>query len=602
MSMSWTVSTPISIAPCSHDDAAKVWNHLIKCGDCRVALEEVKRQRRVVAFEGPHIGARSRGGTFFRVFFIALAAVGVSLAAAHAYVGSLKPTPHDLSVLGQTEWLAGSEAAIRLRLAKHPEGMPISGVPVTVELTGRTPDQRVQLASLTTGDHGAAVPRFRAARLARRRVQLQITASPPGRTPETITRTIALKHSWRLMVSTDKPVYQPGQVIRMRGLALRRPDLKPVAGQAIGLLRHRPAAATSSSATRGATSRFGIGSADCPLAGELIEGTYQVECRVGDTDEPGDGRGEDVRPAAVQGRASSSTGRTTSRASVVKGRVQADYVFGKPVGRRRGDASRSRRPTVAPRVLQSLDAPHRCRRDGRVRVPAARDARRPRAGLAVTRRSPSRRRSATRPARPRRGPRSRVVAAQPIRIEVIPEAGTLVQGLPNTIHLLTSHARRPARPDAADAISGLDHELRTSEPGRRPRSRSPRRQTRDELDRPGQATTRAAPAAARSTLTCGELAGRLPRPHRQGGLRGGEPVHVLVLGGGVEPVFLDLIKDGQTVLSESIEIDQGPRRAGRSTCRPSCSARSSCCAYRYGPAGLPVRKSRVVHDPPGQRL
>ena len=39
-----------------------------------------------------------------------------------------------------------------------------------------------------------------------------------------------LKRSWQLMVTGDKPVYQPGQVIRLRSLALAQPELKPVAG------------------------------------------------------------------------------------------------------------------------------------------------------------------------------------------------------------------------------------------------------------------------------------------------------------------------------------------------------------------------------------
>ena len=53
---------------------------------------------------------------------------------------------------------------------------------------------------------------------------------------------------------------------------------------------------------------------------------------------------------------------------------------------------------------------------------------------------------------------TRVVAAHPIRIEVIPEAGSLVKGLPNTIHILTTTLDgRPVRTRLT--VSGLDHEL-----------------------------------------------------------------------------------------------------------------------------------------------
>src|SRR5207253_2866592 len=50
-----------------------------------------------------------------------------------------------------------------------------------------------------------------------------------GREPEVLTTAITLRRQAKLMLSTDKPVYQPGQTIRMRSLTLRKPDLKPVA-------------------------------------------------------------------------------------------------------------------------------------------------------------------------------------------------------------------------------------------------------------------------------------------------------------------------------------------------------------------------------------
>ena len=167
-----------------------------------------------------------------------------------------------------------------------------TGVPVTIEPgesgPGPAAGRRVQLASLTTGasatlSRDSGSPIGPTARISCR------SRPDPRRAaaPETVTRAVTFKHSWRLMASTDKPVYQPGQVIHMRGLALRRPDLKPVAGQLMAFSVTDP---------RGnvvfregsPTSRFGISSADCPLAGELIEGNYHVDCRVGDDDEPGD--------------------------------------------------------------------------------------------------------------------------------------------------------------------------------------------------------------------------------------------------------------------------------------------------------------------------
>ena len=78
-------------------------------------------------------------------------------------------------------------------------------------------------------------------------------------------------------------------------------------------------------------------------------------------------------------------------------------------------------------------------------------------------------------------------------------------------------------------------------------------------------------------------------------------IRVLVLAGGVEPVFLDLIKDGQTVLSESIEMSKG-RGERPIDLPPELFGTIMLHAYRYGPDGLPVRQSRVIQIRPASAL
>ena len=389
-------------------------------------------------------------------FWLTLAVAAVVLAGFHVYYTTLKPSPYDLRVLGQSAWLPGTDAALHLRVLRH-DGGPERGVPVTVELTGQGPaaGRRVQLASLTTGEHGEAVPRFRLPDWPDGPYQLQVTASPRGaRSPETITRTVTLKHSWRLMTSTDKPVYQPGQVIHMRGLALRRPDLKPVAGQVMAFSLTDP---------RGnvvfrdgnPTSRFGIGSADCPLAGELIEGNYHVDCRVGETTSRT--TVEVKRYVLPRFKVALTLDQPYYQpGQIIKGRVQADYVFGKPVAD--GTVTVTLETTdVAPKTLRTLELRTDAKGAAAFELPLpatliGREQDGGRARVAVTA-------AVTDPAGQTQGrTETRVVAAHPIRIEVIPEAGSLVKGLPNTIHILTTTLDgRPVRTRLT--VSGLDREL-----------------------------------------------------------------------------------------------------------------------------------------------
>ena len=59
---------------------------------------------------------------------------------------------------------------------------------------------------------------------------------------------------------------------------------------------------------------------------------------------------------------------------------------------------------------------------------------------------------------------SRIVTASPLRIEVIPESGRLVPGVSNVVYLMTTYADgRPAVTRLA--VSGFDHEIATSAAG-----------------------------------------------------------------------------------------------------------------------------------------
>ena len=62
--------------------------------------------------------------------------------------------------------------------------------------------------------------------------QLHVTARPGGQV-ESIVQSITLHRSWQLMLTSDKPVYQPGEVVHVRSLALARPQPKPARGEAV---------------------------------------------------------------------------------------------------------------------------------------------------------------------------------------------------------------------------------------------------------------------------------------------------------------------------------------------------------------------------------
>ena len=132
-----------------------------------------------------------------------------------------------------------ADASMHVRLLSHEGGFPVPDHPVKLVLTGTGPERSVHLGLTKTGHDGSAAPRFRIPDWPDGTYELRVTADT-DRGAETVTREVKLRRSWRVMLSTDKPIYQPGQVIHLRGLALRAPRPEAARRPGNGLRRHRP--------------------------------------------------------------------------------------------------------------------------------------------------------------------------------------------------------------------------------------------------------------------------------------------------------------------------------------------------------------------------
>ena len=79
--------------------------------------------------------------------------------------------------------------------------------------------------------------------------------------------------------------------------------------------------------------------------------------------------------------------------------------------------------------------------------------------------------------------------------------------------------------------------------------------------------------------------------------KAGQTMTLTALGGGAEPVFVDLIKDGQTLLTETVEVSGGSGTL--SVDLPAdLFGTVQLVAYRLNATGLPVRKKRVLYVKP----
>ncbi len=589
------------------DDARYVRRHCESCPICGPAMEQARQRLAMVQSAPPSepsqeliaqtmVRVKSRavwGGRVskiaWRSFAGAMAAAVLIIGVCHLYFLNLSPTPYDLRVVAQSEMLSDTETSLRAVLVRDAGTTPVAGAKVSIDLLDPGTRNVVHLASFTTDRLGTGQPKFRLPAWKDGKYELRITASPSGST-EQITRSIKLQRSWKVMLSTDKPVYQPGQTIHVRALALRRPDLKPVAGQETVfslvdpkgniLFKHRSP-----------TSKFGITSADCELADEILEGAYEIRCTVGDVESKStvDVKRYVLPKFNITLDLDKPYYQPGERMNLT---IRSAYFFGKPVADGTIEVS-LRDVTDRSEVSAKTDARGEAKLElvlpSRI-VGREQDSSDGRVWLEVLVRDSA--------GQEQRRTISRVVTVKPLRIELIPESGQLVQGIPNTVYVLATYADgRPAR--ARIAISGLDRELQTSELGAASFELTPKAEKLDLTARAIDA--QGISADAQLSLKCGESQNTFAVRTDKAVYTGGQTIKLTILGGGSEPVFVDLIKDGQTLLTQTVEVAKG-----RGECQidlpPEVSGTLQLSAYRIGESALPVHQTRILFVQPAQQL
>ncbi|MFA6104035.1 MAG: MG2 domain-containing protein [Victivallaceae bacterium] len=87
---------------------------------------------------------------------------------------------------------------------------------------------------------------------------------------------IEVKSVYKSMVTSDKPMYQPGQTIHLRNLALNAIDLHPAPENDVNFKVHDPNGNLVFDQTA-KSSAYGIASADFPLADQVKPGEYKIQ-------------------------------------------------------------------------------------------------------------------------------------------------------------------------------------------------------------------------------------------------------------------------------------------------------------------------------------
>jgi alpha-2-macroglobulin-like protein len=598
----------------SDADAAIVRKHCDDCPICRVAWDEAQKrfdslaslpaletsseliertERRLAKAPAPSrltvpLRWLERRSLFAR-FGITAASVALVIGAIHLYYLTIAASPYDLRVLGQETLLSGAESSLRVVVYDNRSQSLMAGIPVEVDLERPWLNESVRLASFQTDVNGTGSPRFRLPDWKDGSYKLRVAARI-GRCEEVTTHDVALHRAWQVMVSTDKPVYRPGDAIRIRSLSLRRPDLKPIAGEKMTLsvtdpkgnviFRHGDV-----------TSRYGIASADCALADEILLGTYRIECQVGDTTSAS--AVEVKKYVLPKFQVTLDADRPYYRPDeTISGTIRADYFFGKPVAdaavrielasAKEGEKAAD---TLAARTDKSGKAAFSIRIPASLAQAAEAAEEAPFNMTATVVDSAGQTESRT---------ISRVVTASPLRIEVIPESGRLVPGVSNVVYLLTTYADgRPAVTRLV--VSGFDHEIATSATGVATAEFKPETAKEREIAWTIRATDGQGVSSRKEVkLPVGRWSDDFVVRTDRAVYAGGQTMHVSAIGRGTEPVLIDLVKDGQTVLTDAISLVDG-RGEYAFVLPPDLFGTVELSAYRFRREGRALQKRRVLY-------
>jgi hypothetical protein len=237
---------------------------------------------------------------------------------------------HETTLASGQEFYAGSTATLRCEVhgvKTLTETIPLPGASVEIKLR----DKDGKATSVYSGKAdaaGVAAVEFKVPPLPNGSYKMEIaTKSDLGE--EKLERDVKLKSAPKVLLVTDKPLYQPGQVMHIRALALQAFDLKPVENSEL-VFEVEDAKGNKVFKRDLKTSEYGVASIDFQLADEVNQGDYHIRAILGDQQSD---KTVTVKPYVLPKFKSDVTAdkKFYLPKETIHADLQTDYFFGKPV-------------------------------------------------------------------------------------------------------------------------------------------------------------------------------------------------------------------------------------------------------------------------------
>ena len=186
-------------------------------------------------------------------------------------------SPLETQVMGAAAWVTHSQAGLRVIVKNHMTGKPIqAAVHITVAefRDDGSFGKPMSLLSRMTNSFGTIDTGFRVPAVKAGSYRLMVdVVSPYGK--DHVEQNLELVDYRKILLTTDKPAYQPGQTIHIRALAIDQATQLPVNGESI-TIEIKDGRDNKVFKSRPLLSKFGVASADFVLADEVNEGPFTV--------------------------------------------------------------------------------------------------------------------------------------------------------------------------------------------------------------------------------------------------------------------------------------------------------------------------------------
>lgn len=246
--------------------------------------------------------------------------------------GGITSSALQSTIISQDTLLCGVPSSMRVIVYNEAGLVPIRDAQVTATLIRDNDRKRIPLFSEKTDERGTIAFTYTVPSDSEGKGSVEVLTRCASAVRKDAFQVTVKKSETKIQLSTDKPVYQPGQTVHIRALALEMPTLVPLSMKPI-TIEIADGKGNKVMKKDAETSSYGIVGLDFALAEELNEGEFSITARGSDPSVPEVKKGFLVKKYVLpKFRVALEVEKRYYQAGeTVEGFVNARYFFGKPV-------------------------------------------------------------------------------------------------------------------------------------------------------------------------------------------------------------------------------------------------------------------------------